>query len=104
MKNMLPLACNAVIDHRLNPLRDVENARRPSLTRVLTWTWSMIFAVAFLSMTVLEQVWIAHLLFAAGVLVTMTIVKNARKRRRKLAPAPYLSGASKCVWQMDREA
>ena len=104
MKHTLPVAWNAAIDNRLNPLRDVDDTRRPSLARVLTWTWSVVFAVAFLAMTVLEQPWVAHLLIAAGVLATMTIFKNAKKRRRKLAPAPYLSGASKCVWQMDREA
>lgn len=104
MKHTLPMALNSAIDKRLNPFRDADHARRPSLALVLTWTWSTIFAVAFLAMTVVEQYWIAHLLIVAGVLATMTAFKNAKKRRRKQVPAPYLSGASKCVWQMDREA
>ena len=30
--------------------------------------------------------------------------KRVETRKQKRSPAPYLSSASKCVWQMDREA
>ena len=37
--------------------------------------------------------------------VTRTVLERSGKASRKpLSPVPNLSGASKCVWQMDREA
>ena len=35
---------------------------------------------------------------------TRSYSNRAPARREKLEPVPNLSGASKCVWQMDREA
>ena len=45
-----------------------------------------------------------HLLVIAGVFITISIFRTAEKSEQRLLPAPYLSRASNCVWQMDREA
>lgn len=36
--------------------------------------------------------------------VTFTRFDRSKTRRKTRQPVPMLSGASKCVWQMDREA
>jgi hypothetical protein len=104
MKSQIALAWNAVMDHRFNPLRHMELAQRHYLMQVLAWMWSMIFSVSFLSIYVFGYVWLSHVLLIAGLFVTITIFRRAETQSRKPRPAPYLSGASHCVWQMDREA
>lgn len=63
-----------------------------------TYHHSLLFICYF------SYAWLRHLLLIAGVFMTITIFKRAETRGRKLAPVPMLSSASKCVWQMDREA
>lgn len=77
---------------------------RQDATRSLAWLWSAIFSISLLSFVALGAVWPSQALLFAGVLGTIALVRQAKARRPKLAPVPHLSGASKCVWQMDREA
>lgn len=79
------------------------NVRQEAIER-LAWMWCAIFSISLLSFTALGSVWPSQLLLFAGVLGTLAVLKQARSRRPKRAPVPHLSGASKCVWQMDREA
>ena len=104
MKNHLMMTWNATMDNRFNPLRYMPLAARHYLMQVLAWMWSMIFSVSFLSIYHFGYVWLSHLLIIAGVFITISVFKRAETRRQQLLPAPHLSGASKCVWQMDREA
>ncbi len=103
MKDHFVLTWNSVMDSRFNPLRNVPLAARHWLMQVLGWMWSMIFSLSFLSIYAFGYVWVSHLLVIAGVFITISFFKAAEKREQKLLPAPYLSGASKTVWQMDRE-
>lgn len=89
---------------RHNPLKQMDKHQRRNVTRVLGWMWSMIFALSFLSIYAFEYAWIGNLLLIGGVLATFSILARAGARKKALAPVPNLSGASKCVWQMDREA
>lgn len=104
MKDKLATTWNSIMDHRYNPLKTMGMAQRHYVMQGLAWMWSMIFSVSFLSIYVAGYVWLAHVLVITGVFVTVTVFKNAEARPERLAPAPYLSRASKCVWQMDREA
>ncbi len=104
MQQQLELTWNAVMDYRYNPLKYMDLASRHYVMQVLAWMWSMIFSVSFLSIYYFSYVWLGHLLIIAGVFFTITIFKRAESRRERLAPVPMLSSASKCVWQMDREA
>jgi len=103
MNKQIAMIWNAVMDHRFNPLKHLDVRSGHYLMQVLSWMWSMIFSVSFLSIHYFGYVWIAHLLVIGGVFITITIFKRAETQRQQLTPAPYLSGASKCVWQMDRE-
>ncbi len=104
MKHQIALTWNAVMDNRFNPLKYMGLAQRHYLMQVLAWMWSMIFSLSFLSIYAFGYVWISHLLVIGGVFITISIFKRAEVSQRRRAPAPYLSRASKCVWQMDREA
>ena len=104
MQQQLVLTWNAIMDHRFNPLKNVPFAARHYLMQVLAWMWSMIFSLSFLSIYAFGYVWVSHLLIIGGVFITISIFKRAETGQQRLSPAPHLSRASKCVWQMDREA
>ena len=104
MNKQIAMTWNAVMDHRFNPLKHLDVRSGHYLMQVLSWMWSMIFSVSFLSIHYFGYVWVAHLLVIGGVFITVSIFKRAEIRRKQLMPAPYLSGASKCVWKMDTEA
>lgn len=104
MNNQITTTRQTILDKRFNPLMGVPMAARHHLMRVLAWTWSLIFALSFLSMYAFGHAWLSQLLLIAGVFMTIAFVRRAASRRETRAPAPYLSRASKCVWQMDREA
>ena len=104
MKKQIVMTWNAVMDHRFNPLKHLDVRSGHYVMQVLSWMWSMIFSVSFLSIYQFGYVWVAHLLVIGGVFVTFSIFKRAENRREKLVPVPHLSGASKCVWKMDYEA
>lgn len=104
MKKHIVTISNLVTDNRLNPLKHVDLASRPYLMQLLAWLWSMIFSLSFLSIYVFGYVWASSMLLIAGILITITLFRRAETRQQKMNPAPYLSRASKCVWQMDREA
>jgi len=103
MNKQVAIAWNSIMDHRFNPLKHLDVRSGHFLMQVLSWMWSMIFSVSFLSIYVFGYVWLAYLLLIGGIFVTFSIFKRADTRRQQLAPAPHLSRASKCVWQMDRE-
>ena len=104
MNKQITMTWNSIMDHRFNPLRHLDIRAGHYLMQVLSWMWSMIFSVSFLSIYQFGYVWAAHLLIISGVFVTLSIFRKAEASREKAEPAPYLSGASNCVWQMDREA
>jgi len=104
MNKQLLTSWNAVMDHRLNPLRHMDLASSHYLMQVLAWMWSMIFSLSFLSIYFFGYVWLSHMLVIAGVFFTASIFKNAETKRDRLTPAPYLSGGCNTVWKMDSEA
>ena len=104
MKNQFAMTWNAVMDYRFNPLKHLDVRSGHYVMQVLSWMWSMIFSVSFLSIHYFGYVWVAHLLVIGGIFITVSIFKRAEMRREQMTPAPYLSGASKCVWKMDTEA
>lgn len=104
MKTQILTTWNMVMDNRFNPLRHLDARSGHFLMQVLSWMWSMIFTISFLSIQYFAHVWVAHLLVIGGIFVTITIFKRAESNRKQLVPVANLSRASKCVWQMDREA
>ena len=104
MKNQTATIWKLVMDHRYNPLKHMKMQQRHYVMQVLGWMWSMIFSLSFMSIYVFGYVWIGHVLLIGGVFITFSIFERAKAQRENLDPVPNLSGASKCVWQMDREA
>ena len=104
MKNFIVSSWGAVMDNRRNPLSHLDLASQHYTMQVLAWMWSMVFSLSFLSVVAFGYVWLGHLLVIAGVFITISLFKASESRHHKSAPAPYLSRASKTVWQMDREA
>lgn len=90
------------MDIRFNPLKNIQFASRRDLIQALAWMWGTIISLS-LVLIYAGSVWLSQLLVIAGALITFSVPRRAQSGRVQRAPAPYLSGASKCVWQMDRE-
>ena len=105
MKEAIDSTWKAVMDNRHNPLRHLDLASQHYLMQVLGWMWSMVFSISFLSISQFGYVWMAHLLVFGGAAMTVAVFRNAeRMEEERLQPSRELSSASRCVWQLDREA
>ena len=79
MKQFVYDSWNAIMDHRINPLRHIPDLQvRHMVMQVLAFMWSSIFAIM-----IAESVFafgvsaIAHLIFVAGVVITVATFKVA---------------------------
>ena len=104
MQHQLAMTWNSVMDYRFNPLKYMDLAGRHYAMQILAWMWSMIFSLSFLSIFHFGYVWLGHLLVIGGVFMTISIFQRAEAQQTETRPTLCLSAASKCVWQMDREA
>jgi len=104
MKSFIIGSWDAVMDSRHNPLRHLDLASQHYIMQVLGWMWSMVFSLSFLSIFQFGLVWGSHLLFIAGVAMTVAVFKEAEKKQLKLAPQQDFSSSSRCVWKTDSEA
>lgn len=105
MKRLIIDTWEAVMDNRHNPLSHLDLASQHYLMQVLGWMWSMVFSLSFLSIFQFGYVWLAHLLLFAGIVMTVSVFREAEQARasERVARAD-LSAASRCVWKMDTEA
>ena len=105
MKRFILDTWEAVMDNRRNPLSHLDLASQHYLMQVLGWMWSMVFSLSFLSIFQFGYVWLAHLLLVAGIVMTVSVFRQAEHARAAEQVAnPGLSAASRCVWKLDTEA
>jgi hypothetical protein len=83
---------------------NIDRAARHVLLQRLVWIWGTSVTASLLAIDAVGNGWPSYLPVIAGVFITFSLFRRAQTRRPKLAPLPHLSAASKCVWQMDREA
>jgi hypothetical protein len=105
MKQFIAECWDTVMNGQRNPLRHLDMASQHYFMQVLGWMWSMVFSLSFLSIFQFGYVWMGHLLLIGGVAMTVAVFREAERRRGRAVPATReLSGASRCVWQLDSEA
>ena len=107
MKQSIVNAWQLVMDNRRNPLRHMDTASQHVVMQALAWMWSMVFSLSFLSIFHFGVVWMAHLLVIAAVCFTVATFKESERRglaATSAIPEPILGHASRCPWQLDREA
>ena len=104
MKNPIDGFHEATGERLRNPPLQLESATRHELWQDLTWTWGLVAILSLVATFGFGFAWLAPLLIAAGAVISVSLLQRAKRRRRRMQPVPMLSRASKCVWQMDREA
>lgn len=107
MKNAIVEAWQAVMDNRHNPLRHMDTASQHVIMQALGWLWSMVFSLSFLSIFHFGAVWLPHLLIVGAICFTVATFRESERRSLaeiRAEPGLPLSHASKCPWQLDREA
>ena len=72
---------NGVMDHRINPLKHIDDLQtRHIVMQFLAWIWCIIFSMSVGSMTVFGISAVAHALLVAGVVATVATFKVAQHR------------------------
>ena len=80
MKEFIYDSWNSVMDAKYNPLRHIKDIQvRHLVLQVLAWMWCIIFAVLVGSWTVWGVSVIAHLIFIAGIVVTVATFETAKR-------------------------
>ena len=71
---------NSVMDHKMNPLSNIPDLQtRHFVMQILAWMWCIIFSMSVGSITVFAVSAVAHILFIAGIVVTVgtfAVAKN----------------------------
>ena len=107
MKQSLVNAWQLIMDNRHNPLRYMDTASQHVVMQALAWMWSMVFSLSFLSIFHFGAVWMAHLLIIGAICFTVATFKESERREYAMpnaVPELMLGRASRCLWQLDREA
>ena len=91
------------MDNQRNPLRHLDLASQHYFMQVLGWMWSMVFSLTFLSIFQFGLTWAAHLLVFGGVAMTVAVFRESERQLIKVETSSF-SNASRCIWQLDREA
>ena len=104
MKDQIVTTWNTFMDYRFNPLKHLDTRSAHYLMQVLSWMWSMIFSLSFLSIFQFGYVWAGHMLLVGGVFITISIFKRAETLQEELDSVQHLSRGGNTVWKMDSEA
>jgi len=79
MKRLVYNNWNMVMDHRLNPLRNIPDLNtRHMIMQVLAWMWCIVFSMYFSSMWMFGITAIAHVIVLAAIAVTVGTFEMAK--------------------------
>jgi len=71
---------NYLMDHNLNPLSNIPDLQtRHVVMQILAWMWCIIFSMSLGSITVFAYSAVAHILFIAGIVITVGTFETARR-------------------------
>ena len=71
---------NTIMDHNMNPLRNIPDMQtRHVVMQLLAWMWCIIFSMSVGSVTVFAVSAVAHILFIAGIVITVATFETARR-------------------------
>jgi hypothetical protein len=86
MKKFIVDSWDAVMNSERNPLRHLDIASQHFVMQALGWMWSMIFSLMFFSIYQFGITWMLHMLFIAGMALTVSVFKTA-ERKAAIQPA-----------------
>ena len=79
VRTFVVTAWNSVMDHNINPLRNIPDLQtRHFVMQILAWMWCIIFSMSIGSVTVFAVSAVAHILFIAGVVITVSTFAVAK--------------------------
>jgi len=106
MKSFVISCWKSVMDSRYNPLKGANLASQYYVMQVLSWMWTMIFSVSFLSIYQFGILWIAHLLIISGAFLTVAAFEHTKKTQRldSQNDSEKFGQSTRCVWKLDAEA
>ena len=91
MKKFIVDSWDAVMNSDRNPLRHLDVASQHVVMQALAWMWSMVFSLMFFSIYQFGITWALHVLFIAGMALTVSVFKNAERNASAQPAAPASS-------------
>jgi hypothetical protein len=91
MKKFIVDSWDAVMNSDRNPLRHLDVASQHVVMQALAWMWSMVFSLMFFSIYQFGITWALHVLFIAGMALTVSVFKNAEKNAGAQSAVPAAS-------------
>jgi Flp pilus assembly protein TadB len=104
MKSLTVGRYSPVLEKNIKTNHYVDIASQKYFKPLLACIWCVVCVLALLAVTMLDYIWLVGVAIVAGVFLTFCLMRSAKIRTLDKAPVQNLSHASKCVWQMDREA
>ncbi len=104
MKKFILSCWNPVMGNKHKPLSNMDMASQHYIMQVLAWMWSMIFSLSFFSIYQFGIVWLGHLLWISGVVMTVAIFKEAEKNQLVPVRSNGRSTGPLCLWNLEKEA
>lgn len=80
MKKFIVDSWDAIMNSERNPLRHLDIASQHIVMQALAWMWSMVFSLMFFSIYHFGITWMLHMLFIAGMALTVSAFKMAEKK------------------------
>ena len=86
MKNstQFDTAWSSVMDENVNPLSNYSLPTAHMMMQVLAWMWSAIFSIAFGSYYLFGVMAVGHMLFVAGLFITLMVFRSAEEKRQSI--------------------
>ncbi len=73
---------SSVMDEKVNPLSNYSLPTAHMIMQVLAWMWSAIFSIAFGSYYLFGVMAVGHMLFVAGLFITLMVFRGAEEKRQ----------------------
>ena len=81
MQKVIANMWNGVIDHRINPLRHIDDLQtRHIVMQFLAWMWCIVFSLYIGSFWVMGASMIGHALILAAIVITVTTFETAKRK------------------------
>ena len=101
MRDFIYNSWNAVMDHKRNPLRHIQDLQvRHLVLQILAWMWCIAFSLYFGSFVVFGYTAVAHFILILAVVMTVVTFKKAENFKHHDGTLNYerIQGKYEDIW------
>jgi len=101
MRGFIYNSWNSIMDHKINPLRHIQDLQvRHLVLQILAWMWCIAFSLYFSSFVVFGYTAVAHFILILAVVVTVVTFKKAENFKHHDGTLNYekIQGKYEDIW------